>query len=398
MRFFDDSKKPIYLTLKHDVRWALQRGFPWIYAPAVTIPPQATAGDFALLKDGRGTIVAKGFCDPDSHLAFRVLTVERPPFTQDTVVERLQHASELRSAIIPPDTNAYRLVNGEGDFLPGLVIDQYTDTAVIKGDGPGPTAFWNADGIAEWLVKNRGVTTVYARTRGSRDDDTSRLLVGVPTSPEVEITEWGHRFLVNVQCGQKTGFFLDQRDNRQRIGALSSNRRVLNLFGYTGGFSVYAGKGGAHEVDTIDIATPAIELAQRNWELNNLPPQRHRGIVADVFTFLEEAKGVRRQWDLIVVDPPAFVHKSSQVDAALAAYERLFTHACAVAAPRCVIAFASCSSKVTIEAFQSTIQQALSATRRRARTLGIYGQPQDHPYPFACEDLQYLRFILLELD
>lgn len=398
MPFFDSAKKPIHLTLKHDLRWALQSGFPWIYAPAVSIPPSARCGDFALLKDAEGTILAKGFCDPQSHIAFRVLTVERPAFTNDTVRERLQEARVLRTAIIPPDTTAFRLVNGEGDRLPGLVIDLYGSTAVIKTDGAGPAAFWNAPALADWLHTEHAIETVYLRTRDSHRSEGARPILGSPRSPEVEVIEYGHRFIVNVETGQKTGFFLDQRDNRHRIGKLAANRRMLNLFGYTGGFSIYAGRGGARHVDTVDSAAPAIDLAERNWRLNNLPPTAHHGRVADVFTFLEEARQSRHSWDLIVVDPPSFVHQSSQVDTALATYERLFTAATAVAAPRAIIAYASCSSKITLPAFETTIRNSLSTARRRARTLGIYGQPEDHPFPMACEDLRYLRFVVVEVE
>jgi 23S rRNA (cytosine1962-C5)-methyltransferase len=398
MTFFTPPPTPIHLILNHDLRWALQSGFPWIYAPAITIPPHARTGDFALLKDGKGTILAKGFCDPQSHLAFRVLSVDKPPFNDETVMDRLRRAEELRRAIIPADTTAFRLVNGEGDYLPGLVIDQYGSTAVIKTDGAGPAAFWNAEAIASWLIKHRSIDTVYLRNRESNKKEPARLLVGSPTSPEVTILEREHRFIVNVVTGQKTGFFIDQRENREMVGRLSPGRRVLNLFGYTGGFSIYAGRSGAHSVDTVDIAAPAIALAERNWALNDLPPSLHNGHVADVFDFLAHAKESRQQWDLIVVDPPSFVHQSAQVEAALAAYERLFTAAIFVAAPHAIIAFASCSSKITIPAFETTIRRSISHARRRARTLAINTQPPDHPYPLACEDLQYLRFVVVEVE
>lgn len=402
MPYFNQPEKPIHLTLNHDLRWALQSGFPWIYAPAVTIPSHARCGDFALLKDSKGAILAKGFCDPQSHLAFRVLTVDRPSFGDETVLSRLRDASALRAAVIPPDTNSFRLINGEGDRLPGLVIDQYGTSAVIKTDGPGPAAFWRAPSFAEWLHHERGIDTVYLRGRDSRGDaptpDAPHPIFGEPSSPEVIITEGGHRFIVNLALGQKTGFFLDQRENRRRIGELAPHRRTLNLFGYTGGFSVYAGCGGASYVDTVDSAAPAIALAERNWLLNNLPPHNHRGIVADVFTFLEEARQATQQWDLIIVDPPSFVHQASQVEAAVASYERLFTAATQVAAPNALVAFASCSSKITLPIFETTIRTAISRARRRARVIATTTQPPDHPYPLACEDLQYLRFVVVAVE
>jgi 23S rRNA (cytosine1962-C5)-methyltransferase len=215
--------------------------------------------------------------------------------------------------------------------------------------------------------------------------------------PNVQFTENGLRFRANLIDGQKSGFFFDQRDNRNRIRALSSGRRMLNLFGYTGGFSVYAGAGGAEHVTTVDLAKPAIEDAEANWALNGLQPQKHVGVAADVFKFLEQANAAKDHWDLIVVDPPSFAKSSKHIDAAQESYSSLFTSALRVLDSGGIIALSSCSSHISTELFLEICGTSLSKARRRGTILGIYGQPEDHPFPFVCKELQYLKFVLLKV-
>ncbi|NJN93937.1 MAG: class I SAM-dependent rRNA methyltransferase [Anaerolineales bacterium] len=180
-----------------------------------------------------------------------------------------------------------------------------------------------------------------------------------PVAPVVFL-ENGVRFAVDVVRGQKTGFFLDQRDNRQKIRELAAGRRVLNLFGYTGGFSIYAGLGGASQVTTVDIAAPVLTAAQTNWELNDLPPAKHETVPADAFEFLAGAAASRRFWDLVVVDPPSFASSQAAVPKAIAAYQKLIAAAAAVTLPNGLLAAASCSSHVNPEAFLSACEEGIS--------------------------------------
>ena len=193
--------------------------------------------------------------------------------------------------------------------------------------------------------------------------------------------------------GQKTGFFLDQRENRKRIGEFSRRRTVLNLFGYTGGFSVYAGLGGASEVVTVDIAKPAIAAAARNWGLNGLDPTAHRGVACDVLEFLRE----KRTSDIVVLDPPSFAPSKDKVPQARAAYIKLIEAAAGACRPGGLLAASSCSSHISPEMFLEICVQAISQARRRATVHGTYGQPPDHPFPLACPELRYLKFVLLAL-
>jgi 23S rRNA (cytosine1962-C5)-methyltransferase len=206
------------------------------------------------------------------------------------------------------------------------------------------------------------------------------------------------RFTVDVARGQKTGFFLDQRDNRQKMRALAGGRRVLNVFGYTGGFSVCTGLGGAGHVTTVDMAAPALEAARQHWQLNGLPPAAHETVSADAFQFLAEAAQQRKNWDLVIVDPPSFAASKAAVPQALAAYQKLIAGAAAVTAPGAFLAAASCSSHVGFEAFLSACQEGFSVARRGATVLHIGGQPADHPPPLALPEFRYLKFVLLRVE
>jgi 23S rRNA (cytosine1962-C5)-methyltransferase len=226
---------------------------------------------------------------------------------------------------------------------------------------------------------------------------THHPLPGAGNHLAIHFREGGRRFQADVVHGQKTGFFFDQRDNRARVGSLAGGRSVLNLFAYTGGFSVYAGAGGARDVTSVDLAKPAIEEAQRNWLLNGLRPSLHHTSATDAFQFLEEARAARRSWDLVIVDPPSFAPAERHVAKAIASYQALFAAALHVLAPDGIAAFSSCSSHVPLPMFLELTQAAVSKARRRAVVLGVYGQPADHPFPLACTELQYLKFLLLQV-
>src|SRR5438045_5462731 len=223
-------------------------------------------------------------------------------------------------------TNGFRLLNGEGDGLPGLTCDLYDKHAVLKLDGDTPAAFWNVDAFADWLAERLSIENVFLKFRSDAETRGRAVRGAIPAEP-VRFLENGLHFQADLVQGQKTGFFFDQRDNRARIGALAVGRSVLNLFAYTGGFSIYAGCGGASQVTSVDLAKPAMEEAERNWALNALPGDQHQVSATDAFEFLEKAKSAKRSWDLVVVDPPSFAPAERHVKAALASYQALFTAA-----------------------------------------------------------------------
>jgi 23S rRNA (cytosine1962-C5)-methyltransferase len=326
-----------------------------------------------------------------------VCALERERLDDELILAKLDAALALRQTPFDPaTTNGFRLLNGEGDGLPGLTCDLYARHAVFKLDGDAPAAFWNVDAVADWLGERLSIENVFLKYRSDAKSRGRAVRGGLPAEP-IEFLENGKHFQADLVHGQKTGFFFDQRDNRARIGALAGGRSVLNLFAYTGGFSVYAAVAGAREVTSVDLAKPAIEAAQRNWSLNGLAPALHHTAATDAFEFLDAARAAKRSWELIIVDPPSFAPAERHVKKALASYQALFVAALAVLAPGGIVALSSCSSHVSPAMFFELIEAAVSKARRRAVVLGVHGQPADHPFPLACPELQYLKFVLLQV-
>jgi 23S rRNA (cytosine1962-C5)-methyltransferase len=391
----------VHLTLSRDLTRTLRRGHPWVFADALRERPPAPAGSLALLNDPRGRPLALGIYDPHPTLSFRVCRIlsgsrgEALELGDGWAEEHLARALRLRQALLPEDTTGYRLLNGEGDGLPGLVVDIYADSAVIRLDGGGPSGFWNIPGLAGWARRALNLRCVVERARG----ETGGCVVAgtAPTAP-VAFLENGAWFTADVLHGQKTGFFLDQRDNRARVRGLAAGRRVLNLFGYTGGFSIYAGLGGAAHIVTVDSAAPALEEAERHWQLNGLPHRGHSIVAADAFEFLERANAEGRRWELVIADPPAFAQNQAGVPAALAAYRRLAGACAAATATEGWLCLASCSSHISQADFLSACAAGLGGAGRRAAVLGIHGQPFDHPTPLAMPEFRYLKFVLLRVE
>lgn len=373
----------------------IKRGYPWIHAHNLTNLPKADSGTIAVLKDKSGEILAKGMYDPDSHLAFRILTTGKENVDKELVSKRITDAISFRKKLFDSNTTGYRIINGEGDLLPGLIIDRYGDVAVMQFDGAGPRNFYEHKEIANFLIHDGIVKGVYYKPRHN-DSEKGRILAGDVPSFEVEFLENNAKFSVNIKDGQKTGFFLDQRENRFRMRALSKGASVLNLFSYTGGFSVNAGIGGAKNVTSVDLAKPAIEAATKQWQLNNLSEKSHSGVAADAFKFIDEARKEKRTWDIVIVDPPSFTHSEESLEAARTSYHSLISAAFGLVASGGIMAASSCTSRVTPVMFLDLCEKSLSSARRQGIVLGVHGQPEDHPFPMACQELRYLKFVLIK--
>lgn len=386
---------PVRLKLVRDRTRMLKQGYPWVYRDWLAELPSAAAGTRVVLHDRDGSLIAFGMYDPTGPLAVRVCAAGE--HMDDTLIlSKLDSALALRQAMFDDRTTGYRLVNGEGDGLPGLTCDCYADHAVLKLDGDAPAGFWNVDALADWLAERLGITNVFLKYRSDAKTRGRVIRGDLPAEP-VRFVENGVRFQADLVQGQKTGFFFDQRDNRARIGRFAKGRSVLNLFAYTGGFSVYAGVNGASDVTSVDLAKPAMEEADRNWQLNGLPPDRHHAIAADAFAFLEEARAAKQTWELVVVDPPSFAPAERHVAKATASYQSLFTAALHVLAPGGILALSSCSSHISQAMFYELTEAAVQKSRRAATILGVFGQPADHPFPLVCRELQYLKLILLRV-
>jgi 23S rRNA (cytosine1962-C5)-methyltransferase len=377
---------------------ALRHEHPWLFDRAIRFQShQGHPGDLAIIFDRNRRFLAVGLYDPHSSIRVRVLHHGRSAtIHQEWFKGKLAAAVQLRTPLLKSSpetaTTGYRLVHGENDGLPGLVIDRYGKTLVVKIY----TAAWIphlrdvlsalADIVSfERLILRLGQATM-EQPQDLYDLDDGVILFGPDIDGPVLFWENGLRFEADPIRGQKTGFFLDQRDNRARVEKLATGKTVLNVFAYTGGFSVYAARGGAREIVSVDASRPALEAAIRNMAHNrHIPPiaaTSHETIAGDAFEALAQMAKVGRRFDMVIVDPPAFAKKQTQVTQALSAYERLTRLSLAVLRPGGTLVQASCSSRVEAKTFYETINRAAAQTGRLLREIERTGHTLDHPITF----------------
>jgi 23S rRNA (cytosine1962-C5)-methyltransferase len=390
-------KGPPRVRLKKALERSLHKGHPWIYADALSAPAGLETGAEVAVVGRDGRPIARGLYDARSPIAVRVAWLD-PKEALDGVFVRARLKAALacrRGAIDASTTDAFRWCNGEGDFLPGVVVDVYRQVAVLRLDGDA-VRVWRDAVVAAILELGRGlgIDCVYERSRGGA----GQALHGPPPTGPVEIREHGARFAVDVVHGQKTGFFLDQRENRLALRPYARGLLVANLFGYTGGFSVAAALGGAKRVVTVDSAAPALKDAEINFALNGLDPGAHELACADAFDWLKAAAAARRAFGLVVVDPPSFAPSEQSVGRALAAYRDVNALALKIVEPGGLLAAASCSSHVGMEAFLEALTDAGERARRPLRVLEVRGQPADHPTLPVFTEGRYLKFVLVRAD
>jgi len=386
----------IELALAVDLRRAITAGHPWVYDRALarrSIP--LAEGQLVRLVDRRGPL-AIGYADPGSPIRVRVLGADDSGnLGAEWAAKRAERAAALRAADVRlADTSAVRLIHGEGDFMPGLVVDLYAATAVVVFDGAGAAGFWGPRmaAVAEGLrAGGFAIDRMWQRERGQAGR--GRALSGSAPPEAIEIAEGRARYEVDVRWGQKTGLFLDQRDNRAYAGGLASGREVLNLFGYTGGFSLHAGLGGARRVVTVDSAPAAVAAAGRNWALSGLDPTRHEARVADAFAYLAEAREAGRRFDLVICDPPSFAPRAAALPAARAAYRRLNALALTAVAPGGLLLTASCSSHFGRGELTAAVAEAAAQVARTALVRAVRGAAGDHPVLPAFPEGDYLQLL-----
>lgn len=369
---------------------AVRGGHPWVFADALALPPGLRDGEVVDLADRRGAFLARGTIEPRSPLAFRVWTLDADEAVDAPLVERrLATALALRRAFLRADVTGFRVCHGEADFVPGLQCDLYGDVASLRTDG-GLGAAWEEPfvGAVARVLAPRAVVV-----RNPRVADGEPRVVRGEVGGEVEIVEHGRHFLVDVIAGQKTGFFLDQRENRDRVGALARGRRVLNTFAYTGGFSIAAALGGATRVTTVDLAAPAVDGARRNFVRNGLDPAAHEFVARDAFDLLAELAAAPPRFDLIVLDPPSFAPNRKSLPRALKAYEKLNELAMKALPPGGLLATASCSSHVRETDFLDALATAAQRAGRRFAIAGVHGAGPDHPIRLGFPEGRYLKFV-----
>lgn len=378
------------IQLTRNLRRNVLRGHPWIYREAIKIIKEDANSSMTELTDQKGKFLAWTLYDGSGPLALRVLSLEKKPPNEIYFKNLLQAAIFRRSFLDLSKTNGYRLINGEGDRLPGFVCDVYDKTAVIQFDGEGAQKFWSKYPVVDWLKDLTHCETIVNKTRGSYQ----HLKGDEPKSPTI-IKENGLLFAVDIVQGQKTGFFLDQRDNREYVRSIAKDKSVMNLFSYTGGFSMYAGAGGASEVLSVDLAKPALKMAEESWELNKFPKEAHQTKAADVFDFMESDQ---RVWDIVIVDPPSMAHSEKQREAAITKYIDVFSKAAKKVQKGGHLVLSSCSSHVSFDDFFSIITESLSLASRRGLILRVSGQGADHPFPHILPEMRYLKFVHIHLE
>lgn len=393
----------VRLELQRGLGRHLRAGHPWVFRKALQRPPKIPPGSVVDLTE-EGKFVARGYYDPHSAIAVRVLT-RNPKETIDSAwfAGQLRRAYAERQRLVDlKETDSYRLVHGEGDGLPGVVVDLYAGWAVMKlySAGLNPYRSLLVEALRKAVPMLKGVI---GRDEVPRDDEgeddsggAGKMLFGEPAPELIEICERGARFRVDAYRGQKTGFFLDQRENRFLIRRLAQGRDVLNCFCFTGGFSVNAALGGAKSVFSVDQDADAIALARKNFEINGVPPQAHDFLAADVFELLASFKKEGRTFDLVILDPPAFAKSQRAVEAAIDGYASLNRQALAVLRPGGLLATASCSARVSPEAFFEAVKEAGYKAGLDLALVEERYQPPDHPLRLQFREGKYLKFYVLQ--
>lgn len=382
--------------LKKGKEIAIGRKHPWIFSWALESIDPCTTGDLVQVYDYKNNWLACGHVG-DGSIAIRILSFTQQEIDAQFWVSRIQNCKDLRNKLslgMNFPTNAYRLVHGEGDLLPGLIIDIYANTAVIQAHTDG--MYLNLDAIADAIktVFGNEIAHIYSKSSAAMHDAEieDEFLLG--DQHEVVATENKMKFKVNWVTGQKTGFFLDQRENRQLLGHYSKGKSVLNTFSYSGGFSVAALIGGATKVVSVDISQTAVTLGDENVALNNLT-ENHLSLQADV---MKNLKDEPEMFDIVVLDPPAFAKSLTKKHQATMGYKRLNMLGLERVKPGGLLFTFSCSQVIDEKLFANTVTAAAIEVGRNCRILHRLGQGPDHPVNIFHPEGHYLKGLVLEVE
>jgi 23S rRNA (cytosine1962-C5)-methyltransferase len=384
------------VVLKPGRDYAVRAGHPWVFSGAIAdVEDAAPPGAVAEVYGADRRLLGRGTWNPKTSIAVRMLT--RGPEDVDAGLVHRRLASALALRALVRGTDAMRLVNGEGDRLPGVVVDRYGDFLVCQLLTAG------AETLKPWIVEALGALApsrgLFERSEGNvrTAEGLARatgVLAGEAPPPTLAITESGRRYLVDIRGGQKTGFFLDQRANRDLVAALATGRRVLNLFAYSGAFTIAAGQGGAVAVTSVESSPTALALAEAAWRENGLPAGVATFTRADVFRYLHAEVSPA---DLVVVDPPPFARRRGDRERALAGYKDVNLRVLRAAAADALIVTFSCSQHVAADDFTAAVAAAAADAGRACQVLGRLGPAFDHPQALAHPEGRYLKGLLLRV-
>ncbi len=387
------------VILRRGKEESLQRFHPWVFSGAIARMDNVDEGDLVSVYSHDGTLIGNGHYQVGS-IAVRMLCFDDSEINEAFFVDRLTQAFKLRQALnlMRADNNSFRLVHGEGDFLPGLVVDVYGSTAVMQAHSPGMHFARNI--IADALTKlpDSLIKNVYYKSettlpfKAQLDPQNDYIIGKFDTDVAMEN---GLKFHVDWLKGQKTGFFVDQRENRSLLEKYAKGRKVLNMFCYTGGFSFYAMRGGAELVHSVDSSAKAIKLTDDNVSLNFPGDNRHQSFAQDAFKYLDE---MTTDYDLIILDPPAFAKHKSALKNALIGYRKLNAKAFEKIKPGGILFTFSCSQAVNKEQFRLAVFSAAAMSRRKVRILHQLTQPADHPINIYHPEGEYLKGLVLYVE
>lgn len=380
------------IILKAGKEKSILRRHPWIFSGAVYgVSREIHDGELVDVVDNQKNGLGTGYYSDKGSIVVRMLTFANEPFSASFWSDKLINAWELRLRLVDLNqTNAFRVIHGEGDGIPGLIIDFYNKNWVVQAHSTG--IFLQIDAIAKAIQSNFAdyCETIYCKSSGTLPNTgTDFFLFG--SNPETIAKENNLSFAVNWVEGQKTGFFLDQRNNRKLLGMFSKDKKVLNTFCYTGGFSIYAANSGASLVTSVDISQKAVDLAASNMLLN-FPNANHNAVAADVFNFMKEHT---QQYDVIILDPPAFAKSLKSKHTATQAYKRLNSAGLKALAPKGILFTFSCSQVIDDVLFYNTVAAAAIETGRNIRVLHKLEQGPDHPTNIYHPEGHYLKGLVL---
>ena len=389
------------IILKKGKEQSIQRFHPWIFSGAIhKTEGDLEDGSWVEVSDFKDQTLGFGHYQKGS-ISIRMLLFGKSIPSPKVWSDKIRAAIQVRKSAGLPSThtNAFRLIHGEGDGLPGLIVDYYEGAAVVQAHSVG--MHLDRAAIAEALqdVLGNDLKVVYYKSQTTlpgklRDGDQNEYLLGMGVVPHV-ISEYGNKFYVDWEEGQKTGFFLDQRENRRLLGDFSKDKKVLNTFCYTGGFSVYALKAGAHLVHSVDASEKAVALTRKNIELNGFNANIHQCFAEDTFDFLKEKNG---DYDVIILDPPAFAKHRDARHQAVRGYQRLNSEAMRVIKPGGIVFTFSCSQVVDRQLFYDTVVAAAIQAGRNVKVLHHLSQPADHPVSMFHSEGEYLKGLVLYVE
>lgn len=385
------------LTIKNSRVGPILGRHPWVFSGALKFPPNDNieSGTPVRLVDEDKKFLAQGYFNSYSQISVRIWSYdENEEVNDDFFLRRIEKAYAIRAQYVASKkTDSYRLVHSENDLLPGLIVDKYADYLVIQCHTAGIN-FWKQT-IVDALIKVLKPKGIYERSevasrKVEKDEGTSGLLYGkVPE--KIKITENGFKFYVDVIHGQKTGFFLDQREKRQALAKYVEGKKVLNCFSYTGGFSVYALAANASKVTSVDVSKDALSLAKANVALNKLDESKCEFVAEDVKEFLrKQEKGA---YDVIILDPPAFIKDRRKINEGLVGYKKINEQALAILPPGGILVSCSCSAHLSMPSFRYMLSESAGRSRRTLKILETFTHAPDHPELVAFTEGEYLKVI-----